>query len=96
MTGAHPGSPPAYGPPLVAETIMPTATPPGRESVTVRPGRPGRALHRAGHGIAVLLKIYAHCIDGQADGANQRITDALTSQEPVSGNEAEDATDQTA
>jgi integrase len=33
---------------------------------------------RAGHGVAVLLKIYAHCIDGQADAANQRITDALT------------------
>jgi hypothetical protein len=36
---------------------------------------------RAGHGVAVLLKIYAHCIDGQADAANQRITDALTSPE---------------
>jgi hypothetical protein len=32
---------------------------------------------RAGHGVAVLLKIYAHCIDGQATAANQRITDAL-------------------
>jgi integrase len=32
---------------------------------------------RAGHGVAVLLKIYAHCIDGQADAANQRITEAL-------------------
>jgi len=32
---------------------------------------------RAGHDIAVLLKIYAHCIDGQAESANQRITDAL-------------------
>jgi integrase len=32
---------------------------------------------RAGHGVAVLLKIYAHCIDGQADAANQRIIDAL-------------------
>ncbi|MGB6613998.1 hypothetical protein [Trebonia sp.] len=32
---------------------------------------------RAGHGVAILLKIYAHCIDGQADAANQRITDAL-------------------
>jgi integrase len=32
---------------------------------------------RAGHGVAVLLKIYAQCIDGQADAANQRITDAL-------------------
>jgi integrase len=32
---------------------------------------------RAGHGVAVLLKIYAHCIDGQADAANKRIADAL-------------------
>jgi hypothetical protein len=32
---------------------------------------------RAGHGVAVLLKIYAHCIDGQDNAANQRITDAL-------------------
>ena len=40
---------------------------------------------RAGHGVAVLLKIYAHCIDGQADAANQRITDALGSAEPESG-----------
>jgi integrase len=37
---------------------------------------------RAGHGVAVLLKIYAHCIDGQADAANQRITDALGTAEP--------------
>jgi len=37
---------------------------------------------RAGHGVAVLLKIYAHCIDGQADAANQRITDALGTTEP--------------
>ena len=40
---------------------------------------------RAGHGVAVLLKIYAHCIDGQADAANQRITDALGSTEPECG-----------
>jgi hypothetical protein len=32
---------------------------------------------RAGHGVAVLLKIYAHCIDGQASAANQRIAEAL-------------------
>jgi integrase len=32
---------------------------------------------RAGHGVAVLLKIYAHCIDGQADAANKHITSAL-------------------
>jgi integrase len=36
---------------------------------------------RAGHGVAVLLKIYAHCIDGQASAANQRITDALSTPE---------------
>ena len=34
---------------------------------------------RAGHGVAVLLKIYAHCIDGQASAANKRIADALGS-----------------
>jgi len=32
---------------------------------------------RAGHGVAVLLRVYANCIDGQATAANQRITDAL-------------------
>lgn len=36
---------------------------------------------RAGHGVAVLLKIYAHCIDGQAVAANKRITDALGTQD---------------
>jgi integrase len=35
----------------------------------------------AGHGVAVLLKIYAHYIDGQADAANKRITDALGTQD---------------
>jgi hypothetical protein len=35
---------------------------------------------RAGHGVAVLLEIYAHCIDGQATAANQRTADALGSQ----------------
>ena len=37
---------------------------------------------RAGHGVAVLLKIYAHCIDGQADAANQRIAEALGKKPP--------------
>jgi len=35
------------------------------------------AARRAGHGVAVLLKVYANCIDGQAGPANQRISDAL-------------------
>ena len=51
---------------------------------------------RAGHGVAVLLKIYAHCIDGQAIAANQRITDALGLQdtEPDPGDEGDDDTEQ--
>jgi integrase len=47
---------------------------------------------RAGHGVAVLLKIYAHCIDGQASAANQRITDALATlhAQPGPGEEGDD------
>ena len=33
-------------------------------------------------GVAVLLKIYAHCIDGQADAADKRNNDALGHAEP--------------
>jgi hypothetical protein len=36
---------------------------------------------RAGHGVAVLLKVYAYCIDRQVDAANSRITDALGTQD---------------
>jgi hypothetical protein len=47
-------------------------------SLWLNSGVPGTEVaRRAGHGVAVLLKIYTHCIDGQADTANQRITDAL-------------------
>jgi hypothetical protein len=51
---------------------------------------------RAGHGVAVLLKIYAQCIDGQADAANQRITDALGTQdsEPEPGDEEDGDSEQ--
>jgi hypothetical protein len=38
---------------------------------------PAQRSRRAGHGVAVLLKIYTDCINGQACAANQRITDAL-------------------
>ncbi len=41
------------------------------------PGRREPVARRAGHGVAVLLKIYAHCIDGQAAAANYRIAEAL-------------------
>jgi hypothetical protein len=51
---------------------------------------------RAGHGVAVLVKIYAHCIDGQADAANRRITDALGTpeSEPGPGEEGDDDSEQ--
>ncbi|MEW2354548.1 hypothetical protein [Spirillospora sp. NPDC029432] len=34
---------------------------------------------RAGHGVDVMLRVYAKCIDGQRDVANQRIAEALAS-----------------
>jgi hypothetical protein len=51
---------------------------------------------RAGHGVAVLLKIYAHCIDGQAAAANDRIADALAilGTGPDTGDEDADDTEQ--
>ena len=51
---------------------------------------------RAGHGVAVLLKVYAHSIDGQADAANQRITDALATPDaqPEPGGEGDDDSEQ--
>ena len=51
---------------------------------------------RAGHGVAVLLKIYAHCIDGQADAANERITDALGAEdtEPERGDQEDGDSEQ--
>jgi hypothetical protein len=59
-------------------------------------GARDRSARRAGHGVAVLLKIYAHCIDGQADAANNRITDALgtTEPEPGPGEEGDDDSEQ--
>jgi integrase len=48
---------------------------------------------RAGHGVAVLLKIYAHCIDGQATAANERIAEALGTQDGP-GDEGDGDTEQ--
>jgi len=50
---------------------------------------------RAGHGVAVPLKIYAHCIDGQA-AANQPIAEALGTQdaEEDPGDEGDGDTEQ--
>ena len=53
---------------------------------------------RAGHGVAVLLKIYAHCIGGQTDAADKCITDALgvqgTRPESEPGDEGDDGSEQ--
>jgi integrase len=38
---------------------------------------PTEVAHRLGHGVAVLLKVYANCIDGGDAGMNERITGAL-------------------
>ena len=35
------------------------------------------AVANPGHGVVVLLKIYAQCISGQATAANQRTAEAL-------------------
>jgi hypothetical protein len=44
----------------------------------VPPGVPATEVaRRAGHSVVVLLKMYAHRIDGQADTANKRVADAL-------------------
>jgi hypothetical protein len=50
---------------------------------------------RAGHGVAVLLKIYARCTDGQADTANHRITGTLGAEDsrPNRGDEGGDDAD---
>ncbi|MEV4460984.1 hypothetical protein [Microbispora sp. NPDC049633] len=37
------------------------------------------AAERAGHGVDVMLRVYAKCIDGQREIANQRIEGALAS-----------------
>ena len=51
-------------------------------SLALNAGVPATEVaRRAGHSVVVLLKIYAHCTDGEADAANKRIADALGSEE---------------
>ena len=59
-------------------------------------GAATEVARRAGHGVAVLLKIHAHCIDGQAAAANQRIADPLGTQdtEQYPGDEGDGDTEQ--
>ncbi|MGW0479401.1 hypothetical protein [Nonomuraea sp. NPDC003214] len=35
------------------------------------------AAEKAGHGVDVMLRVYAKCIDGQQEIANRRILEAL-------------------
>jgi len=44
----------------------------------------------AGHSVAVLPKIYANCIDRQADPANKRIADALGGTDDSPDNHGQD------
>jgi integrase len=47
-------------------------------SLWLNSGVPATEVARcAGHSVAVLLKVYAHCIDGQADTVNKRMADAV-------------------
>ena len=59
--------------PLARRRPYASATPPCGCGSTPRPCHRGRPP--AGHGVAVLLKVYANCIEGQATAANQRISD---------------------
>jgi hypothetical protein len=71
----------------VGRTAAQLASPLARRPFDLRPaavslwlnaGVPAiEVARRAGHGVAVLLKVYANCIDGEAGTANQRISDAL-------------------
>ena len=47
---------------------------------------PAQVADWAGHSVAVLLKVYAKCIDGQDQAARRRIEDALG--DPGSGGDA--------
>ncbi|WP_405429460.1 hypothetical protein [Micromonospora sp. NBC_00617] len=38
---------------------------------------PTEVARRLGHGVAVLLRVYANCIDGGDDTMNEKIGDAL-------------------
>ena len=73
---APPRSPPPSTPPRWPAGPTTCGTPPC--PCALNAGVPATEVaRRAGHSVAVLLKIYAHCIDGQADAANKRIADAL-------------------
>ena len=87
-------TPAQYRSPLARRPYDLRATP--RVAVAELRGARHRGRPPAGHGVAVLLKIYAHCIDGQATAANQRTTEALgiRDDEPDPSEEDDDDTEQ--
>jgi hypothetical protein len=63
------------------------------------PGHLGELTRQVPFEMTDAVKIYAHCIDGQADAANKRTTDALgvqdTGRESEPGDEGDDDIEQT-
>ena len=54
---------------------------------------PAQVAEWAGHSVAVLLKVYAKCIDGQDQIAKRRIEDALRESEDSAAASSEDNAD---
>src|SRR5208282_93206 len=54
---------------------------------------PAQVAEWAGHSVAVLLKVYAKCIDGQDQIAKQRIEDALAESDDAAAPATDDAED---
>jgi hypothetical protein len=48
-----------------------------RQPPTLTSRRSPTVARRAGHSVEVLLRVYANCIDGDEEMANQRIGGAL-------------------
>ena len=106
LLGSNPVDRIQWTAPAVAATPAQYRSPLGRRpydlrhaavSLWLNSGVPATEVpRRAGHGVAVLLKIYAHCIDGQATAANQRIAEALGTQdaEEDPGDEGDGDTEQ--
>ena len=54
---------------------------------------PAQVAEWAGHSVAVLLKVYAKCIDGQDQIAKRRIEDALAESDDAAAPATDDAED---
>ena len=67
-----------------AQTASPLARRPydlrhGAASLWLNPGvQPTEVARRLGHSVAVLLRVYANCVDGEQDAVNERTALALS------------------